>query len=258
MTVRRILVLIVLIVLFVVLFFFSRSAASWKHAIVSGEPGTLLYVASFDGDETDGFNGDWEQYPGRLSAQLAAGQMQISVGDPVSGAYSVAEPHFGDFDLRVEARAVAGPIDNGYGVVFRLQNKDNTALEDDNYYLFLISSDGYYRVSRAFDGNERIISDWIPSPLINQGLDAANRLRVVARGDQFSFSVNDQPVQLCIPESPDGESTFDALGNCMGAMVDTLTDDTIPNGQIGVSALSTPTGGEGVVAAFDNLLVYAP
>ena len=255
---RRLIILIGLVVVFVALLALSRSAASWKHAIASGEPGALLYAASFDGGGLDGFNGDWGQYSGRLAAQLDAGRMQISVGDPGAGAYAIAEPHFGDFDLRVEARAVAGPVDNGYGVVFRLQNKDNNQVDDDNYYLFLISSDGYYRVSRAFDGSERIISDWIASPLVNQGMDAVNHLRVVAQGDQFRFSINDQPVQLCIPESPDGESTFDALGNCMGAMVDTLTDATIPSGQIGVSALSTPTGGEGVVAAFDNVLVYAP
>jgi hypothetical protein len=43
-----------------------------------------------------------------------------------------------------------------------------------------------------------------------------------------------------------------------GAMRETLTDATIPNGQIGVTARSTMTGGEGVVAAFDNMLIYAP
>ncbi|MFN8451713.1 MAG: hypothetical protein U0521_24755 [Anaerolineae bacterium] len=257
---RRLLVLIILVVLFVVLFFFTRSAASWKHAVVTGDAGALLYVASFDGGAADGFNADWEQYAGRLSAQLDAGQLQIAVGDISTGAYSVAAPHFGDFDLRVDARAVDGPVDNGYGVVFRLQNKDNTLVEDDNYYLFLVSSDGYYQVSRSVDGNVKILSDWIAAPQINQGMDAVNHLRVVAQGDQFRFFVNDQPLQVCIPDDPDAQSTLNPLtGDCMdGAMLDTLTDATIPNGQIGVVAQATPSGGEGVVAAFDNLFVYAP
>lgn len=255
---RRLLVLIILVVLFVVLFFFIRSAASWKHAVVTGDAGALLYVASFDGGAADGFNADWEQYAGQLSAQLDAGQLRISVGKPKGRAYSVAAPYYADFDLRVEARAVEGPIDNGYGVVFRLQDKANSNFEDNSYYVFLISSDGFYQVSRVVDGDEKIISVWNQSPLVNQGLDAVNRLRVIARSDQFSFYINDQPVQLCVPDDPNGESTFDALGNCMGTMIDTLTDATIPNGQIGVSAIVTDTGGEGVVAAFDNVVVYAP
>ncbi len=258
---RRILVLIVLVVIFAALLALSRSAASWQHTIVSGSSGALLYVASFDGAGSDGFNGDWSQYPGRLAAQIDAGQMRISVGEPSGGAYSVAQPHFGDFDLRVDAQAISGPVDNGYGVVFRLQNQDNTQLADDNYYLFLISSDGYYRVSRVVDGDVRVISDWIQSPLIQQGLDAVNHLRVVAQGDQFHFYVNDQPVQLCIPDDPSAQSTINSVtGECMGgSMQDALTDGTIPNGQIGVTALWTADAtADPVVAAFDNLLVYAP
>jgi len=232
---------------------------SWQHYLVGGDPGTLLYAASFDGGGTDGFNGDWQQYPGRLSAQIAGGQMTISVGEANGGAYSYAAPHFGDFDLRVEAQAVSGPVDNGYGVIFRLQNKDNANDQDDSYYLFLISSDGYYRISRVVDGDEKILSDWIDSTAIQQGLNAVNRLRVVARGDQFHFYVNDQPLQVCIPDDPNGVSTYSGGACVKGTMQGALIDDTIPNGQIGVSALWTADANEQpVVAAFDTLLVYAP
>jgi hypothetical protein len=258
--VRRFLLLLALIILFVVLFLLNRSVASWQHTVISATPGELMYVASFDGSGTDGFNGDWAQYGGRNSAELSDGQMQVTVGELDSGIYSVAAPYFGDFDLRVEAQTLAGPIDNAYGVVFRLQNKDNTSPDDDSYYLFLVSADGYYRVVRVVDGGvPKLISDWIPSSLINLDLNAVNRLRVVARGDQFQFYINDQPVTLCIPNDPDALSTINPLtGDCMeGAMLDTLTDGSIANGQIGVSAQSTVSGGEGVVVGFDNLLIYA-
>src|SRR5262249_35764915 len=122
------------------------------------------------------------------------------------------------------------------------------------------SSDGYYEVSRAINGRQKELSTWIQSAAVNQGLKAVNRLRVIAQGDEFRFFINGQPVQLCIPDDPNAQSTVNPLdGSCMGgAMKDTLTDATIPNGQIGVVAQSTDTGGAGVVAAFDNLLVYAP
>lgn len=257
---RRILVLIVLVLIFAALLVVSRSVAGWQHYIVAGDSGTLLYAASFDGSSSDGFNADWAQYPGRLMAQIADNQMQITIGAESSGAYSVALPHFGDFDVRVEAQAVAGPIDNSYGLVFRLQNKDNTMLEDDNYYLFLVSSDGYYQVSRAINGQQKELSTWIQSEAVKQDLNSVNVLRVIAKGDQFRFFINDQPVNLCIPDDPAAQSTVNPVsGECMGgSMKDTLTDASIPNGQIGVVAKSTDTGGAGVVAAFDNLLIYAP
>ena len=258
---RRILFLLVLAVLFVVLLALSRSVAQWQHSVVAAAPGTLIYAATFEGAGADGFNPDWSQYPGRLSAQVEGGQMRITVGEPVSGAYSVAEPHFGDFDLRVEAQTLAGPVDNGYGIVFRLQNKDNASVEDDSYYLFLISADGYYRLMRVIEGAApELISDWIESPLINLGLGAVNHLRVVARGDQFSFYINGEAVTMCIPDDPAAQSTLNPLtGECMGGqMLETITDATIPSGQIGVAAQSTLMGGEGVVAGFDRVLIYTP
>ena len=258
---RRFLLLLVLIILFVELFLLSRSVASWQHTVVSAAPGTLIYAATFDGGSSDGFNADWQQYGGRNSAEVLDGQMQVTVGEVQAGVYSVATPYFGDFDLRVEAQTIAGPVDNGYGIVFRLQDKDNNTPDDDSYYLFEISADGWYRLMRVIDGSTpEIISDWIESPLINQGLGAVNRLRVVARGNQFQFSINDQPIVLCIPNDPNAISTIHPLtGECMeGAMLDTLTDNMIPSGQIGVSAQSTLMGGVGVLAAFDNVVIYAP
>ncbi|MEO8396476.1 MAG: family 16 glycoside hydrolase [Chloroflexota bacterium] len=256
---RRILVLIVLVLIFAVLLLVSRSVAGWQHYIIAGDAGTLLYTASFDGGSSDGFNGDWAQYPGRLSAQIADGQMQITIGEIDGSAYSYSAPHFGDFDVTVAAQAIAGPEENGYGLVFRLQNKDNNFVEDDSYYVFLISGDGYYRVVRAIDGKLKILSDWIDSTLVHQGLNALNRLRVIAQGDQFHFYINDEAVQLCIPDDPNGVSTYSNETCVKGTMVDTLTDDTISNGQIGVTAQWwADSNAQPGVATFDNLLIYAP
>ncbi len=257
---RRLLGLIVLIAVFAVLLVLSRSRASWQHYVVSGDAGSLLYAATFDGSPTDGFNGEWDQYDGRLSTQIDGGQLRVSIGEAGKGAYSVAAPYFGDFDLRVAAQAVEGPIDNGYGVVFRLQNKDNTSVEDDSYYLFLISSDGWYQVSRVVDGLPQVLSDWIESSAIRQDLNVVNDLRVIARGAQFSFYVNGENVPLCLStgDTPIGQAIYNAgTGECSGGEVAyALTDDSIPDGQIGVTAQAT--GDAGVVVAFDNLLVYAP
>jgi hypothetical protein len=225
----------------------QQVVSNW-HYVLSGAPGTLLYAATFDD-----FGDEWQQYTGRLEAQLVGGRLQLKIDDVKSVPYSVAKPYFGDFDVRVEGRALAGPLNNGYGITFRLQDPDNQ-------YLFLVSSDGYYSVRRKVNGVERELSTWIDSPVVHQDNDrlmgSANRLRVVAQKDRFQFYVNDQRVKLCVPDDPSGVSTY-SEGTCVqGKMVDTLVDDSLSVGHLGVAAQSFDD--PGVVVDFDNFVVAAP
>lgn len=242
---RRLLTVAALGAVLVFLFFIRQQVENW-HYVVSGEPGQLLYVGAFD----DVAASDWQQYDGRVSAQVADGRVVVSNGVSNNVAFSVSDPHFADFDLRAEAQAVSGPLDNGYGVVFRYRDPDN-------FYLFLVSSDGFYQVIRVLDGTQVELSAWIDTPIIRQGLNESNYLRVVAHGDRFAFYVNNEPVQVCIPSDPEAVSTYrTGLGCIGGTMEDTLTDDSLSSGQVGVVAMSL--GEPDVEAAFDNLTVYSP
>ena len=244
---RRILMLLVLVVMLVGFIFLNRALANW-HYVLPAESGEPLYVATFDG-----FNDDWGQYAGRLSAQVMDGALRLSVGEPVAGPYSVASPHFGDFDVRVQTRSVEGPENNGFGIVFREQDPNN-------FYYFLISSDGYYYLSRFLDGDERVLSTWIETSHINSGIGAENSLRVVGQGDRFQFYVNDQSLLLCIPDDPTAVSTYNFLTEtCVdGLMQDTLMDSNLPVGRIGVVAKTIQGSESGVVIDFDNVLVIGP
>jgi hypothetical protein len=250
--VRRIGFLLILAALFIVALVASRLVTDW-HYILPAEPGAVIYAAAFDG-----LTGDWEQYDGRLSAQiLPEGVLRLDVGNVSSGPFSVARQYFGDFDVRVEARAVSGPVNNGYGLIFRLQNHSNSSPADDSYYLFQVSSDGYYQVLRVLGEMQKKLSDWIPSPVVNQGMGATNYLRVVAQGDQFAFYINGQQMPLCVPDDPDGESTFDFTGTCVqGTMQPALADSSLAYGQLGLVA--TTLDEPDVVVEFDNLVVYGP
>lgn len=243
--------LFVLIVILLVLVGVSRFTANW-HYVVTSEPGDVLYAATFDD-----LLSDWDLYEGRLEAQAVDGVLRIRAESANSGPFSVARPHFADFDYTVQARAVDGPLNNGFGIIFRLQDKGNSSLADDSYYLFLVSSDGYYQVRRVMDGVSKEISVWIPSPLVNQGLDANNNLRVLAVGDQFRFFINGSPVQLCIPDDPNGSSTYDEIrGECLGGqLLDVLTDSAVSAGQLGVVVVTL--GEPNVTVEFDNVLVLA-
>jgi hypothetical protein len=240
---RRLLLVAALGAALTILILLALAADSW-HYVVSGAPGDLLYAASFDAEQDD-----WQTYSGRLDASIDAGVLRLENGQINSSALSVARQYYSDFDLRARAQALSGPLDNGYGVVFHHQNSLN-------FYAFLVSSDGYYAVLRVVDGDQLWLSNWINTPLVNQGLGAENRLRVVAQGDQFRFFVNEQPVQVCIPDDPTGESTY-VMDTCVeGTMQDVLRDGLLTSGQIGMVALtySEPD----VIASFDDVVIYSP
>ena len=249
---RRFLIIVVLLLLLGLAYLANRFTAH-LHYIVPVEAGKVAYIATFDD-----FKSDWTLADGRLKTQiLDTGVLRIEVGEADKLPFSQAKPYFADFDVRVQTTAVDGPEGNGYGLIFRLQNKDNSSPSDDDFYMFEISSDGYYRVLRSFKDTQKELSTWVPSPVINQHIGATNFIRIVAKGDQFQFFVNNQLMQLCIPDDPNGVSTFPATGQCVGGkMLDTLVDSSIPNGQIGVVAQSLDEAG--VVIDFDNLVVYGP
>lgn len=248
---RRFLVLLILIVLLGVAYLLNRLTANW-HYVLPTEAGKVAYVATFD-NLTD----DWNLYLGRQSAQIDKDFLQLQADDLNKKSWAVSKQFWADFDLSVQASPVDGPINNGYGVIFRFQNKGNASSDDDNYYVFVVSSDGYYQVVRSLDGQQKELSNWIPSPFVNQGLGVTNLLRIVAVGDHFQFYINGQLVQLCVPDDPNGSSTYDERnGGCKGTMVDTLQDATIPNGQIGVVIQTLDESG--VIVNFDNVMVVGP
>lgn len=237
---RTVLILLLLVALLAGLIVVNRAAADW-HYITAGAPGELLYAAAFDG-----FPDEWEQYNERRIAEIAGGVLRLTNHDPNNGSYSASRGRYADFDLTVDARAVGGPLDNAFGLVFRLQDREN-------YYTFMVSSDGYYQVGRVVDGSVTELSTFIDSAFVNQGLGAVNRLRVVARGDQFAFYINGEPVQVCVPNNPDAQSTYFMDACIDGQMLDTLTDASIGSGRVGVvvQTFSEP----GVSVEFDNMVI---
>ncbi|MCA9970704.1 MAG: hypothetical protein KC425_10840 [Anaerolineales bacterium] len=160
--------------------------------------------------------GDW-----RVGAQEDAdGQVVDGVYDLLVKADSVviwttAGREFGDATYQVEATQVEGPVNNGYGMLFRVDD------ERDNFYVFEVSGDGYVWIGRyrnggeGEDGVEPLVGDWwFESDAVNQGLNATNVLRVEAEGSNMVFFVNDQEVGRV------SDAAF-AAGD-IGLMVETL------------------------------------
>ena len=111
------------------------------------------------------------------------GVMRIFIKMPNSLAWASAEREFSDLRLAVEATQAGGPDDNEYGVIVRMQDPGH-------FYLFSISGDGYYQVSK-YDDDGRIVlgDDWLASDAIHIGTET-NLLEVVCQGTVMTFFVN--------------------------------------------------------------------
>jgi tetratricopeptide (TPR) repeat protein len=151
------------------------------------------------------------------------GQYHILVNARELFIWSTAGQDFADFMVEVEATQVSGPNDNGYGLLFRLQ-------DEQHFYRFDISGDGFYLLSRRLENQWVTLIDWTASPFIHKG-QATNRLKVICQGSQISLYVNNRHLT-------------------------DFSDVSYSHGDIGLFAGTLSQGG--VHISFDNLKVWAP
>lgn len=188
------------------------------------EGGTLLND-DFEGTKNCG----WTLYDrSGAAAQISDGVLRLSTSQPGQIWWANASRNMDDMIITVQARQVGGPNDNAYGVICRYQGPEN-------FYVFLVSGDGYYAIGKYQTGSQQITyltegGQYIFSNVINQGA-AANEIRASCIGSELSLTVNGIPLE-------------------------TVTDPTFVVGDIGVAA-STFQPGTAVIQ-FDDIQVIAP
>ena len=148
----------------------------------------------------------------KLSYQDGRYQIYSTDGDW----YTWQQNIFDDFIFEVEAQWVGGQPDYGFGMIFRVQDADN-------YYVFDITSTGFFKVDKRIDGEYHTLAEWERSSAINPR--SVNFLKVLAIGDRLIFFINNNRIKE-------------------------LTDDSFERGEFGLFAA------EGVRAAFDNIKIY--
>lgn len=170
----------------------------------SGNSGqSNVYQDSF----VPGQTGNWLfEQDDSASTGIANEQLVITITAPDTIQYvTLGDQTFNDFALEVDAWQRSGPVQSSYGVLFRVAG--------DQFYRFDITGNGMYIVERhEADGKwTRLVPDWTPTPAINQGLNVANRLKIIASGDNLTFYVNDiLLVQVIDPVLDDGTIALDA------------------------------------------------
>ncbi len=183
--------------------------------------GELLFVDDF---ETSKVGGAWGCVRGEnQSNYYEAGKYIINVVPADSWWRVQSGKSFGDSIVEVEATPTAGPDDNVYGLMTGWLNWSN-------YYLFMISGDGYFRFSKREGGNWTQNDPWKRSEAIKVG-KATNLLQVKRQGETLSFYAN-------------------------GVKLADYVDESFLEGNVGLIAGTTVCGGGNVTVSFDNFSIW--
>jgi hypothetical protein len=191
----------------------------------SCDSNSAIFQDDFNGEQNCG----WLEYNrGGAVAAIEEGALSISTSSPGEIWWTNPERNFDDVVINVTTKQASGPDDNAYGIICRYQ-------DEENFYLFLISGDGYYSIGKYQSGEDRVTyltedGQFAKSEQINQGA-ATNMMQASCIGNELSLSVNGYPLL-------------------------TVTDSEFASGDIGlaVSALQQGT----VEVDFDNLRVTGP
>ncbi|MBN1995055.1 MAG: PD40 domain-containing protein [Anaerolineae bacterium] len=198
----------------------AESAGTAGQPVDVAEPPANLAL-TYEDDFSDSFGGWDDAFDAYTTKQYGNNRYQIEVSADNLIAWGLANRDVADFELEVEAKQEDGAKSNSYGLLFRLQDRDN-------FYRFDISGDGFFLVSKFLEGQWYTLVDWTHSPHINQ---ETNLLKVSAFGPNLTLWANDQPLA-------------------------SVTDDSFGHGNFGffASTFSEPH----LWVSFDNLKLWAP
>jgi len=153
-----------------------------------------------------------------------AGGYRVLVNSLQTNFWSTPHKDFSDVRIEVDTGKIAGPDENRIGMVCRFTGND--------YYFFLISSDGYYGMG-VYTGGKAVLlgqNEMQQVSNIKTGL-AVNHLRADCSGNTLTFFVN-------------------------GVQVAQTQDATLTRGDVGL--LAGTFGAPGVDVVFDNFVVLQP
>lgn len=182
-------------------------------------------------DDFSNVESGWDRHTATdITTDYQDGHYRIAIEPPGLDAWGLAGFDLNDMQIEVEARYAKGPLDNAFGVMCRYTRSG----DENNFYFFLISSDGYYAAGKVVENERTFLNpaqDFEPLAVIHSDPGAANHLQATCQGNRLSFSVNGTPV-----------TTFE--------------DAELTHGDVGLIAGTFNEGG--VTIHFDNAIVKQP
>lgn len=147
-----------------------------------------------------------------LAEYTPDGLFHIRVDAPGYNFWSTPGLNVSSVIMEVDSIKLSGPEINRIGLICRYQNPQN-------YYFFIISTDGYYGVGKVKDGVSTLLAQ---TQMERNGAvlsgAAINRLRGECVGNTLIFYVNQKPLAIVDdPDFPSGDvglvvGAFDAAG----------------------------------------------
>ncbi len=187
----------------------------------TGEESDILFQDDFS-DPSSG----WDRVTvDSGETNYANGVYRIFVNEASTDVWANPGLDFTDVQVEVEATKVGGADDNDFGVICRSQ-------DEDNFYFFIISSDGYYGIGKIVGDSQALIGmeAMLPSEEIRQG-DATNHIRADCTGSRLALYVN-------------------------GELLQEVEDTQFTSGDVGLMAGTFDTPGTDI--HFDNFVVSRP
>lgn len=185
------------------------------------EPGSVLFSNDFSNPD----GGQDSQVHQGAGVTFEQGALHIGVAEPHYSYWWRSGRQFDDAQIRVDAWREAGPEDNVMGIICRYQNENN-------FYAFLISSDGYGGIVKVKDGQYHLLTgetlEYIDA--IKTGSDM-NNIGADCVGRHLFMLVND-------------------------TLVAWAEDGDFSSGEVGLIAGSFDL--PGIEIAFDNFVVLKP
>ena len=199
---------------------FACAAPSFVSSSTSVPAGTVLFKDDFS-SPTSG----WDRYKSAEGTMdYDGGAYRILVNALQVNFWSAPHKDFSDVRMEVDAGKIAGPDENRIGLICRYT--------DNQYYFFIISSDGYYGIGIFTTGQTALLgqSEMQSSNNIKTGT-AINHLRADCNGDTLTLYVN-------------------------GSELAQVSDPNLKHGDVGLLAGTFTHPGVDVI--FDNFVATKP
>jgi hypothetical protein len=179
------------------------------------EPERLLFQDDFSNP-----NSGWDSLHNEDGVtDYQNGQYRIFVNTTNTDVWANPGLNFTNTIIEVDATKVGGDDNNDLGVICRYK-------DDENFYFFVISSDGYYGIGKLKDGQQVLIGmeSMPPTDVVKQGA-ATNHIQAVCDGSTLRLVVNGD----LLAETTDPDLTSGDAGLLAGSFEDPGTDILFDN-----------------------------
>jgi hypothetical protein len=195
---------------------------SLQPVATTAPSGTVLFSDDFSSNQNN-----WGSSAGSAGTiSFIYDGLDLKVNQANSLIWSVAGKKFKDTTIDIDGVLLSGSENDVYGAICRFQ-------DNDHFYGFLVTHDGYYGIFKMQDGKLVLVgqADGLKySDAIRQG-GVVNHIQAICLADTLQLSVN-------------------------GKLLSIIQDESYTQGQIGVIAGSYTNPGEELF--FDNLQITQP